>query len=218
MRRPKWLRPADLRGAALFRITFGLATLSSVVDIAPVLPAGFSDEGFWPRSAALAGVVTRLSLMDVSGPPWIAYGYWLLEVVACVCFIVGWHSRLSTLALFLLASGMEERNLGIFDSSDDVIRVLLFWSLFLPVGNSYSVDAFLARTKGRPLPTDGNTFVLRLVRLQFAWIYLCTFLCKLPGEAWRNGTAVHIALGLEHYYTRQLGEWMRNMPSMRSET
>lgn len=207
-----WLGPTDLRSVGLFRITFGVATLGSIVDLAPILRAGFSDEGFWPRTIALAGDVKRFSLMDVSGPPWVTYGYWLLTVSACLCFIVGWHSRLATLATFVLWSGMVERDLALFDSSETVIRVLFFWSVFLPVGNCYSVDAAMARAGGHPLSSQGSALPLRLIQVQFAWIYLCTFLRKLGGAAWRDGTAVQIALGLEHPYTRPLGHLMRLVP------
>lgn len=212
MRRPSWLGPTDLRALGLFRITFGLATLSSIVDLEPFLRVGLSDEGFWPRSAAFAEGVDRFSLMDVSGPPWVAYGYWLLAVASCIAFVIGWHSRLATFATFVLATGMMERTPDIFEGSDHVIRVLLFWSLFAPVGNWYSVDAALARAKGQPLPAEGDALAFRLVGLQLGWIYLCTFLRKLPGVSWRNGTAVNLALGLEHDFTRPLGHLMRTMP------
>lgn len=212
MGRVRWLAAADLRPVALFRITFGLVALSEIADFSPFLRVGLSDEGFWPRSTALAGDVGRFSLMDVSGPPWVAAGYWLLTLVACGCFILGWHSRLATLATFLLASGMMERNPFICDYSDQVVRVLLFWSLFLPVGNWYSIDAALARANGRPLPREGSALELRLIGLQLGWIYLCTFLWKLPGETWRDGTAVHFALGNDHDYTRVLGHLVRSIP------
>ena len=212
MRRPSWLGQTDLRALGLFRITFGLATLVSLSDLRPFLRIGLSDEGFWPRSAAFAQDVDRFSLMDVSGPPWVAYGYWLLLMASCVAFIVGWHSRAATVATFLLASGMMERTPDIFEGSDHVIRVLLFWSMFVPVGNWYSVDAALARARGRPLPAQGSALPVRLIGLQFGWIYLCTFLRKLPHETWRNGTAVSFALGLDHEYARPLGHLMRTMP------
>ncbi len=212
MRRIRWLAAADLRSVGLFRITFGLVTLSEIADFSPFLRVGLSDEGFWPRSTALAGDVGRFSLMDVSGPPWVAYGYWMLTLVACACFVLGWHSRLATLATFVLATGMMERNPFICDYSDQVIRVLLFWSLFLPVGNWYSIDAALARAAGRPLPQKGSGLELRLIGLQLGWIYLCTFLWKIPGETWRDGTAVHFALGNDHDYTRTLGHLVRSMP------
>lgn len=212
MPRSRWLPAADLRCVGLFRITFGLVMLSEIADFAPFLRVGLSDEGFWPRSVALAGDVGRFSLMDVSGPPWVAYGYWSLALAACICFIVGWHSRLATAATLVLATGMMERNPFICDYSDQVIRVLLFWSLFLPVGNWYSIDAAMARSKGRPLAREGSALEIHLIGLQVGWIYLSTFLYKLPGVAWRNGTAVHFALGNEHDYARALGSLLRSMP------
>ncbi|HXN34132.1 MAG TPA: HTTM domain-containing protein [Polyangiaceae bacterium] len=210
--RPTWLGSTDLRSAGLFRITFGLATLGSIVDLAPILRAAFSDDGFWPRWTAILSDPDRFSLMDVSGPTWVTYGYWSLAIGACVCFIVGWHSRVAALATFVLWSGLVERNPGMFDASDTVIRVLFFWSIFLPVGRWYSLDAALARAKGRPLPREGSALPLRLIQLQFAWIYFATFLFKIPGSTWQDGTAVHVALGLEHLYTRPLGSLMRHVP------
>src|SRR5207244_950966 len=111
---------------------------------------------------------------------------------------------------FVLVTGLHERNPFAFDGSDNVVRVILFWMLFVPHGNCTSIDAWRARRAGRALAEPGSAFCIRLVQLQLAWIYASSFTQKIAGETWRDGTALHYALGLDHLFTRPLGARLFN--------
>jgi predicted DCC family thiol-disulfide oxidoreductase YuxK len=76
----------------------------------------------------------------------------------------------------------------------------------MPTGARYSVDAVLRAARGEPIETHATALPLRLGQLQIAWIYLDTVLNKWPGVEWHNGSALHLALGLDHLYTRALGK------------
>jgi hypothetical protein len=207
-----WCGAVDLRPLGLTRITFGLMVIYALVSVAPVLTPLLSDDGVLPRAALLGGIArsARVSIFDVAGPAWMTWTLWLAALVAAVAFVLGWRTRAATIATFLLVAGLYERNTFIFDGSDTVARVFLFWSLFLPMGATYSVDAMLARAAGRPLPATGHAFNIRLAQVQLCWIYFCTFLCKQGHDAWSNGTALHYAFGLEHLFTKPLGAMLFN--------
>ncbi len=207
-----WTAPLDLRPLGLMRITLGTVVLWSLATVAPVLRALLSDEGVLPRSVLLGGVARadRFSVFDLAGPLAMTWALWLLAVVATLAFVAGWRTRWAAIATFVLVSGLHERNPMIFDGSDSVARVFLFWCLFLPIGATYSVDAAEARAAGRPLPMHGAPFVVRLLQLQLCWIYVCTFLCKIGDRTWENGTALHYAFGLDHLFTRRLGAALFN--------
>ncbi|HUB08600.1 MAG TPA: DCC1-like thiol-disulfide oxidoreductase family protein [Myxococcales bacterium] len=207
-----WFGDLDLRPLGLFRIAFGVVLILAVADIGPVLFDLLSDSGVMPRSALLGGIArtNRFSIMDFAGTPWAVTMVWVLALLAVFAFTVGWHSRLATVASFLLVSGIHERNLLAFDGADNVIRTLLFWAMFMPVGGRYSVDAVLRAARGRPRQDVAPAFPMRIGQLQIAWVYLNTFLYKWGGSHWHDGTALRYGLGLDHLFTRWLGQRLFN--------
>ncbi len=210
-----WFGGLDLRPLGLFRITFGFLLTIAVLDIGPILRDILSDEGLMPRSALLGGIAraNRFSVFDVAGPLWVTLALWAIAVAACACLTVGWHTRIAGLLAFFFVCGLHERNLLAFDGADNVIRVMLFWMLFMPLGARYSVDAVKRAARGLPTFTHAPAFVMRLGQIQICWVYLNSFIHKWGGgNTWHDGTALHYALGLEHLFTRDLGQWLFNKP------
>jgi predicted DCC family thiol-disulfide oxidoreductase YuxK len=207
-----WFGQLDLRPLGLARIAFGSVLVLAVLDIGPILEDLLSDAGVMPRSGLLGGIArgNRFSILDVAGPLWVSWTLFGLAVAAALCFTIGWHSRFATLACFVLISGLHERNLMVFDGCDNVIRVMLFWFLFMPVGARYSIDAVLRSADGAPRIETATALPMRLGQVQIAWIYLNTILYKSGGMQWWYGTALHTALGLDHLFTRTLGRLLFN--------
>ncbi len=206
-----WVGALDLRPLGLFRITFGFIVTVATVDCVNILYPILSDQGLLPRAAMLGGIVreNRFCVFDVAGPFWVTVALWSIAVAACVALTIGWHSRLSSVAAFVLVTGLHERNLLAFDGADNVIRVLLFWLMFMPSGARYSVDAVRRAASGRAPITHAPAFVMRLAQIQIAWVYLDSFMHKWGGgNEWHDGTALHYALGLGHLFTRDLGQFL----------
>ena len=202
-----WLGRIDLRPLGLMRVVFGAVLFWSTIDLAPVLRAFFSDDGVVPRAALLAiARNNRVSVFDFSGPPWLLVGMYALTLAAIMAFTVGFRSRLASVATFVLVTGLHERNTYALDGSDNVLRVMLFWMMFMPVGARYSFDALARDARGEPTMTHGMAMPIRLGQLQIAWVYLNTVLYKWPGVAWHDGTALRIALGLDHMFVRRPGQ------------
>jgi predicted DCC family thiol-disulfide oxidoreductase YuxK len=206
-----WVGPLDLRPLGLFRITFGFIVTVATADIGGILYPIISDAGVMPRSALLGGIArgNRFCLFDVAGPYWVTILLYVLAVACCIAFTVGWHSRLSSILTFLFVCGIHERNLLAFDGADNVIRVMLFWAMFMPLGARYSVDAVLRSAKGKETITHAPAFPMRIGQIQIGWVYLNSFMHKWGGGSqWHDGTALHYALGLDHLFTRDLGQWL----------
>lgn len=209
-----WLGQLDLRPLGLMRVLFGGALFIAIADVGPLLMDFFSDRGVAPRTALLGGLVrgNRFSLYDMAGPGWLVVLLYVLTLLAVLSFLVGFQSRASSILTFFLVCGLHERDLMLFDGSDNVIRVMLFWLMFMPVGARYSVDAALRSARGLPLITHGTALPMRMGQLQIAWIYLNTAIHKWGGGSWHNGNALRIALGLDHLFTRPLGKIMFDIP------
>jgi hypothetical protein len=199
-----WLGRIDLRAVALFRIVMGAFVLFDVAEFAPNLRAWFSDEGVMPRWSFLSQWArsTRFCLLDSFGSPSLVWVYWTISVLAALCMLLGYRSRLAAVAVWVLTTGFQERLPPLFDGSDSVLRMVLFWHMFTNSGSVWSVDALIARARGMPLPSFGPALPVRLLQLQVGWVYFCSVFYKLQGSTWHEGTAVHFAMHLTHVFAR----------------
>ncbi len=209
-----WFGELDLRPLGLMRIVFGAVLVVSVADIAPVLATFLSDDGVMPRHALLDGVARgdRFSLLFAVGPHWLLVAVFVATLLSLASFCVGYRTRLSNLVAFVLTCSLHERNLMAFDGADNVIRVMLFWMLFMPSGARYSIDAVLSGARGEPVRETAAALPMRIGQLQIAWVYANTVMHKWPGASWHDGTALHAALGLDHLFVRTLGKMLFHVP------
>lgn len=215
--REYWFGQVDTRPLSVFRIVFGLVLLKDALFHLPLAYWFYSDQGIAPRET-INGIVReyRFSLMDAMPFTWMAQAFFLLWALVLICYTVGWRTRLMSVLNFLFLISIHERNIYVLNGADTVIRVVCFWTMFLPLSHYYSVDAMRERfaryLRTRDLadlrsesdtPPDAKqrhttyAFPLRIAQIQFAMIYLFTGILKLPGFAWQDGTAIFYALQLK---------------------
>jgi hypothetical protein len=199
-----WVGQLDTRPFAFFRILFGLVLLYDLCDLLPNLRTFFSDEGVLPRVPFLGqwARAARFCLLDAFGTPQLVYVFWAISAAAAVCFILGYRTRVASVVAFLALASFQERLPPLFDGSDTVIRMTLFWHIFCATNRVWSVDALLAQKKGEPLSVMAPALPFRLMQIQIALIYLITASHKVQGSTWRGGDAVHYCLHLNHVFSR----------------
>jgi hypothetical protein len=190
----------DLRSLALVRIGMGAVIVADLAQRSCSLRAHYTDQGVLPR-ALLKGVpaptIGLHALVDGVGPV-IALG--LVAIAAAVAMMVGFHTRIASIISWVLLVSLQNRNPFIYHSGDDLLRLTLFWGMFLPLGARWSVDA-----RRRPSVAARATQFVSIgtvgLFLQLLYLFLFLFDHKLMGTAWRNGTAVYDALSVEQYRT-----------------
>ncbi len=134
--------------------------------------------------------------------------------------LVGQRTRLAQVGSLLAVISLHGRVLFIQNSGDVVLVELCVWTLFLPLGRRYSVDALRMRLRADPrtdpldrivAPPDRTPVVswavLALVA-QLAVIYALNAAQKWRAT-WRGGTAVHYVLYYANVVT-SLGVWVRD--------
>lgn len=198
-----WLGEVDLRPLALMRILLGLITLWDLFRRAEELVAWHTDLGVLPRAALVDGIARpwRLSLLDMMGTPGMVGTFFALAAVAAVCLTAGYKTRLANLLTWMAVVSLQERNLGVTDSSDTLFRVLLFWMMFAPAGAAYSLDrALLEKGDSREDPPDsarwppmGSAVGFRFMQMEIVILYFVTCVTK-NGDHWRDGSALYRAL------------------------
>ena len=133
----------DLRSLALFRIAIALLLLIDLASRLRLLSANYTDAGAHPRSTALlAYAMDGLpSLYMLGGSTRFALALFLVAGVAAVLLGIGWRTRIATVVSWLLLDSLHSRHLLLLDGGDYLLRCLLFWSIFLPLGARGSFDA-----------------------------------------------------------------------------
>jgi hypothetical protein len=119
---------------------------------------------------------------------------------------------------------LNSRNILLENGGSVVLNILLAWTVFLPLGRRFSVDALRASLRARkettPValnqrsdpPRDLTPVVslaITALLLQWAIIYFFNALQK-NGAPWRDGTAVHYFLQQDRLVT-WFGAWLRGV-------
>tara|TARA_R110001599_G_scaffold353527_1_gene593598 strand:+ start:35816 stop:37615 length:1800 start_codon:yes stop_codon:yes gene_type:complete len=196
----------DLRTLALFRVCFGFILIGDLVTRASALSAHYTDDGLWPREAAAAAMQEfGFSIHLLGGSAAFQVCLFLLAGLLAVLLIVGYRTQLVSVLCWLMLASLNHRNYFILQSSDTLMLALLFWSLLLPLGARWSVDAAL--DPHPPQQASICNFASAALVLQVLSVYFFGALLK-TGDAWRvTGDAVHVTL---HYssYASPLGVWL----------
>ena len=193
LRRPFEL---DLRALALLRMGVAAVLLLDLAIRSTDLEAHYANMGVLPVPALLEHVWTpyQFSLHAASGL-WQAQALLFgLAAGAAVLLLLGRHTRLATAVSWVLLVSVQNRNPLIGQGGDDLLRLLLFWGLFLPWGRVWSRDAV-----GRPAPARLAYFSAATVAyvVQLALLYWCTALLKTGPEWTKTGTALYYAFSLD---------------------
>lgn len=208
----------DYRTLALFRVAIGLTVLANIINLSGHITALFSDRGVMTRAAAYDWLAAeRWSIFMTSGQPAVLAGMFALSGLVAVLFIIGYRTRLMTLLLWVVMVSLANRNPIIQQGGDILMSVLLFWSIFLPLGARFSVDAALARgieSKAQALFTEPRLVspAALAILIQASYVYWVGALLKTGPEWIPDGTAVYYAMHLDSfampvtYWFRQFGD------------
>ena len=134
----------DLRSLALFRISIATLVLIDLALHAQYLRAHFTNFGVLPTWA----------VEHVFNPhPWfwslhMASGTLLWQVIlflvagtAAVALLLGFKTRWATFITWLLLASIHTRHPTLMNGGDNLMRMLMFWSIFLPLSACWSLDA-----------------------------------------------------------------------------
>jgi hypothetical protein len=201
-----WFGQVNSRPLSLFRVGIALVILRDALLHIPIAAAFYSDSGLTPR-AAVAALLTdqplRFSLLHGIGSPWLATLFFLGWAGVACCLLVGYKARFAAALNFICVLSVYWRNPFITSGADDILRVVSFWMLFIPLNHHFSLD-----TRHHHHPNRMTyAFPVRLLQVQIALIYLGAGLSKLLGGQWTDGTALFYVLQLESLL-RPLGHWL----------
>ena len=141
---PQRLFSLDLRSIAVFRVLLTITILVHLISRIPHLGALYTDSGLLPRSQMLSLVdPIQWSLHAASGQWWWQLLLCIIAALCALALLIGYKTRWMAFASFVLLASLFNRNPVILQTSDTLLMVMTFWSLFLPLNARWSMDAAL---------------------------------------------------------------------------
>lgn len=192
----------DVRALAALRIALGLLLLVDLALRARHLTAFYTDDGVLPRATLVSFYPgAGFSLHALSGAAWVQALLFLVAGVAALALLAGYRTTVATAVSLLLLASLHARNPLVLNGGDTLLRRLLFWGVFVPLGGRWSLD-------GSRWP-DGRSTVATVATaallVQVVLVYTVTGLFKLDSARWLGGTQLQYVLRIDQL-THLLGD------------
>lgn len=140
----------DIRSLALLRIGLALVTLIYLIDLLPDIELFLSDDGLLPISLS-QGLSAATNSWDwsfywLNGSVWFNRSLVITHIIVALLLLFGFQTRIVTLACLVMTWSLSVRNPFIVDPGQLLLRMTLLWSVFLPLGAVWSIDAKIWKT------------------------------------------------------------------------
>lgn len=216
-------RSADPRWLGLFRICFGCLLITELLYRWGYARILFSNDGVLPNHFSLFAPMGQdlFSIYHVFSTVEEVHVAFALTLVVFLLFTVGYRTRLFHILSAILITSLHSRNLFTENGGSVVTHSLATWTVFLPLGQCFSVDALrrsFAQTHEKS-PAELNQRDTRRVQpfvsiivlgllLQWSIIYFFNCVHK-TGAGWRDHSAIYWFLYQDRIVTG-LGVWARD--------
>jgi hypothetical protein len=193
----------DYRSLAFFRIVLACVVLYDLFARLGDMSTFYLDTGLLTRFDAIQTSHSwRMSLHNISGTYWFILCTFITNIFLAIMLLVGKNTFWANVLLWIFNISLQNRNYFILNSSDTLIRMLLFWGMFLPLGARYSVDAIKNKTRKLIHLSPAGAFAL----LQLCYMYWFTAWLKV-GDEWNiDFSAIYFALQVDQF-TTSFGIW-----------
>lgn len=206
---------ADLRSLTVFRIVLAFLALTDIANRATDLSAHYTGDGILPRAILIEEVLvnSKFSLSLANGELFFQALLFGVAALAALGMLVGYRTRLMTGILWVLLLSIQYRNPLMMTGGDTLLRILLFWSIFLPLGAYWSVDRALQAAPPR-LSMRFLSFATVGLFMQIAFVYWFTAIIKWSrSPEWQEGTALYYALSVDRLPT-PIGAYLLQFPKL----
>ena len=206
----------DLRSLALFRIGLALVIIADLIIRAESLEAHYTDYGVLPRPALIDRILHPWywSVHLLSGQPVVQGILFLFASLVALALLIGYQTKLATIISWALVVSLHNRNPVLIFTGDNILRAVLFWAMFLPLGTCYSVDSALnSSTKKLPQRILSIATLALTLQICFVYIFSVAFKAQNPVWWWPEGSAVYYALSFDYYVTK-FGQFLLNFPAL----
>ncbi len=222
---PQWLRRSirnptyvdraavaiDTRSLAAFRIGLACLIFGDLIARSRNFHFFYTEDGVVPQSMAESMTADNaFSVFFYTTDTTAIAGLFVLQAIVAGLLLVGYRTRLSTILAFVLVVSLDHHNPLVLSYADTLFRLLLFWAIFLPLGDRWSIDAAHARRSPR---TAVASLASAAILIQIVYMYFVNGYHKRESDLWTSGEATPLIMGLDNT-TFLFGEFTRNFPTL----
>ncbi len=182
----------DLRSLALQRTSVAFVLiLDACIRISDIV-AHYTSSGVLPIGSF--GGFKHIFTYFPDTP--ITYYIWFsVYILSAFCLLIGYKTKVFTFICWWMLCQIQARNPYILQGGDDLLRLALFWLLFLPTQKRWSVDSYFSKfqIQNNSYFSFANIGYLSLI----ASVYFFSALLKNSDEWLKEGSAVYYALSLD---------------------
>lgn len=192
----------DLRALALWRMALGAVVLLDIVMRATDLQAFYGDDGVLSRALYFeqSWQYPGFHLFLASGSTAGLLALFAVWAVAAFCLMVGYRPRIAGLVTWYFVASIQIRNPMVMDGGDDLLRLLLFWTPFLPLGARWSWDA-RSFPQWKALSNSYRSVATVALYTQLFVLYFFAAFLKTGDDWLKTGDALFMALSLDQFAT-----------------
>ncbi|MFC7237872.1 HTTM domain-containing protein [Saliphagus sp. GCM10025317] len=176
----------DLRALAAFRIALGLLIILDLLNRARDFHAFHTDKGVLPLEALHSDYGDVYSIHAISGDAWFQALLFGIAGAFALAMVLGYRTRLATIVSWLLLVSLHVRNPMVTNGGDILLRLLLLWGIFLPLGERWSIDARRIDRERSTIASEATMAVL----LQVFLMYFTNAIHKWRSDVWMEGEAL----------------------------
>lgn len=197
----------DLRALATVRIALATLLLVNLATRARHFTALHTDRGMLPAAAVVETAAPVRALLTAVGEPWLQILLFPVAAVVAIALLAGYRTRTATVLSTVLLVLLHARNPLVLNSGDALLLFLLFWGIFLPLGERWSFDARRIDRDRTTVASVGTAAAL----VQVLLVYLVNASHKIDSELWMAGEAVPTIFQADQF-TIMLGEVLADVP------
>ena len=195
----------------LFRIIYGALVIATLLLLRPDWLTWYGVHGWVSLPTALKlEPGNRLNLFAIipQSDSWINALFWF-ALGSAVLLTIGLFTRINSILVFVFLTSIQQRNLYITHGGDTFLRLAGFFLIFAPAGAAFSVDRLIRIRRGKePAVIEARRpWAQRMIQIQLSLLYFVTFLMKIKGAPWLQGSALFYVYHLDELKRFPLPNW-----------
>ena len=199
----------DTRALAAFRMFAALLILADVTLRSRNFSFYYTDDGAVSQDLAqLFSGTDAFSVFFWTQDPQLIAALFVLHAVVALFLLVGYQTRIALVVSFLFVISLDHHNPFVLSYADTLFRMLLFWAIFLPLGERWSIDALQA---SRPPRQAVASLATAAILVQMVTMYFVNAMHKFPSSLWQSGEAAVYVFGIDEM-TFLIADHLRDFP------
>jgi len=212
----------DSRSLGLFRIVFGYLCLFDILRRWEFIDIFYTQASII-QSSLTSSSYKNFTLLNTFTSSWEVHLFFIIGIVFSFMLMIGYKTKLSQVICAIIIISIHNRAIMLENAADFFMNCMLIWTVFLPLGISFSIDSLsntLKNNKENSIDELNNrnfgvnksqtlySFAYFCMIYQVATIYFFTGLDK-TGYDWMNGSAVYKMFQLDTFLT-PIGYFLRD--------